>query len=486
MSSQPEDARAQSKHLVILSVPFQRLNRVLLSPAVLEPLLRRADVAVVTPFAEHPVFQKEFRRPGVRLWRWAAPENLKRLPGRLYGVSEILRMNGYWRRFRRQGMEWFLATSQLRLGVDGNDERHALARRLVFQALSIVGLWPKAWRIAERLAGRSVLDLPDLRTATHDYEQVTLVQSASWGMQDRMLAWMARRDGWRTVLVPYTSDQLYFCGYLMSDFDAVCVQGPAEAGFAARFHGLASARINHLGSAWFRHIDAILARSGPDSAPRTRSARDTIMFAGVASTSYHKDGQYEVIDELLRGIDDGRLAGTRLIVRPVVADEGERAAYVERYGNHARVELQWPQPTCLGLDPGTDAGAGMALELAQFIDQVRQVDLVVMAVPTSLAYDAAYLGIPSLTYFAQDSKFSKRRSLNLLIDAEKKFIDFTDLPVVQRLEQLVPRVRELLADPALSRELADRTISGWDYPQADFGRVLVHAVTGEHADPSYA
>lgn len=468
------------KRLVILSVPFQRLNRVLLSPAVLEPLLAHADIVVVSPFAEDRTFQQEFGQAAIRLLKWMAPDGLQRLPGRLYGVSEILRMNGYWRRYRKQGMAWFLAIAHLKLGMDGNDEVHPVARRVVFYFLSLVGTWPKAWRIIDRLIGSSVLDVAPLRAVARNYEHVTLIQSASWGLQDRMLAWVGRQAKWRTVLVPYTSDQLYFCGYLMSDFDAVCVQGPAEDQFARRFHGISPSRIKHLGSAWFRHMDVIRRHAGEESMGRQSSAPKTIMFAGVSSTSYHKQGQYEVIDELLRAIEDGRLRSVQLILRPVAADESEKAEITNRYGNHRSVQLQWPQATCLGLDRSANTPVrGMEEELSEYIGQLRRIDVVVMAVPTSLAYDAAYLGIPSLTYLSEKSEFSRRRSMDLMIDAEKKFVDFTDLPIVQQLDRLVSSVQELLANPLMSRTLADRAIKEWDYPAADFERILVEAVTGE-------
>ena len=82
-------------------------------------------------------------------------------------------------------------------------------------------------------------------------------------------------------------------------------------------------------------------------------------------------------------------------------------------------------------------------------------------------------------YLLEKSKFSRRRSMDLVIDAEKKFVDFTDLPILQRLDQTIPRVQELLANPVMSRTLADRAIKDLGYPAGDFERILLEAVTGE-------
>ena len=90
--------------------------------------------------------------------------------------------------------------------------------------LGMVGMLRGAWKVFDRLVGSSLFRCPALARTATSYHEVILVQSACWGMQDRMLAWVARRHKWRTVLVPYTTDQLFCNGDLVSDFDAILVQ----------------------------------------------------------------------------------------------------------------------------------------------------------------------------------------------------------------------------------------------------------------------
>ena len=71
-----------------------------------------------------------------------------------------------------------------------------------------LGIWKKSWRFIDRIIGPSIFNVSELSAIAYGFEKVTLIQSASWGFQDRLLGWMARKHKWRTVMMPYTTDQL--------------------------------------------------------------------------------------------------------------------------------------------------------------------------------------------------------------------------------------------------------------------------------------
>lgn len=467
-----------NKKLVILSVPFQRLNRVLLGPPVLGLLREQSDVVIVSPFADNPLFQQEFSGKSVSFLQWNAPERMRQPFGKLYALSELLRVEGYWRRNRNNGMACYIANSHTQFGLDGKDKKLSFFKRMISSAISRVGVWQKAWRVIDHLVGPSVFRLPKLQQLSQNYEQVVLIQSASWGMQDRMLAWMARQLKWRTVMVPYTTDQLMVNGYLMSDFDVICVQGPAEDGFAKRLHNVPSARVKRLGSAWLRYVELIQCKANQAKMRLASTERKTIMFAGVSTTYFPKQSQYEIIEELLHVIDAGA-EGMELVLRPVAGDELEKNEIITRYGNRRNIKIQWPQASCLNLQNslGTERMPSMEAELSEFIGQLQNIDLVVMASFTSLAIDAAYLKIPSIAVFADKTELLKRRFTNLIFDFGQILNGFTDLPIfLHQLDQLTPLVQTLLADPQKSRELANQVVKNWDYPDADFNRILLESI----------
>jgi hypothetical protein len=461
---------------VILSVPFKRLTRVLLGEPVFGCLRRHADVVVVSPFSNEREFQAEFGGSGIRFVQWRPPDPIGQPLRALFAVSELLRIRGYWRRFRKQRMAWNMANGYVTLGPNGEDRKLPAATRLVLFVTSVLGLWAGAWKTLDALIGPKLFDCAELRELTRGYRRVTLIQSASFGIQDRMLAWMGRRERWRTVLVPYTTDQLLYNGYLMFAFDAVCVQGPVERRFAAELHGIPPARIVQLGSAWFRHMD-IIARALRQGRRVPRTDRPvTIMFAGVSTTYFPRVSERVLLEELMRAVEEQRLPGVRVIYRPVVADDEERREIEEAWGRTPRLRLQFPQPSCLAMD---EYGRGrMDAELSEYVSQLLDVDLVVTAGVTSLTIDAANLGIPAISAIADGTGVLRRRRNELLYDPNGRFNDLEALPIAHQVDQLVPLIKQMLADSAGAATIAAELAAGWDYREMDFSATLLAAVMG--------
>src|SRR5207302_4835627 len=122
---------ASRRRLVLLSVPYARLHRVLLGEPVLGLLRRSCDVAIISPLADEPAFQSEFGAAGTHFVRVAPfAADSRRLGVVLFGVSELLRSLGFWQRFARRGMRYFLRTQDVRFGKDGADTPQSLRYRL--------------------------------------------------------------------------------------------------------------------------------------------------------------------------------------------------------------------------------------------------------------------------------------------------------------------------------------------------------------------
>jgi hypothetical protein len=462
--------------VVILSVPFKRLTRVLLGEPVLGALRRHADVVVVSPFSNEREFQAEFGGCGIHFVQWRPPDPIGQPLRALFAVSELLRMRGYWRRFRKERMAWNMANGYVTLGPNGDDRKMPLTTRLLLFVTSVLGLWSGAWKIPNAMIGPTLFDCPELRDLTRGYRRVTLIQSASFGIQDRMLAWMGKRERWRTVLVPYTTDQLLYNGYLMSAFNAVCVQGPIEQRFAAELHGIPFARIVRLGSAWFRHMD-IVARSLKEG--RCVSGTDrplTIMFAGVSTTYFPRVSEHVLLEALMHAVDERRLAGVQVIYRPVVGDDEERRQIEAAWGGRPHLRIQLPQLSCLAMD---EYGRGrMDADVSEYVSQLLDVDLVVTAGVTSLTIDAANLGIPAISAIADGTGVLRRRHNELLYDSNGRFNDLEALPIAHEVDQLVPLVEQMLADSAGAAAVAAELAAGWDYREIDFPATLLAAVMG--------
>lgn len=466
------------KRLVILSVPFQRLNRLLLGSPVVNALTENADILIVSPFGDDAAYQREFGNDSIRFLAWEPNQKAKPFFRKLYDISEIMRIQGYWRRNRKKGMGYFLANNNVEYGANGKDMHMSGPKHMIFDLLSIIGVWKGAWKLVDKGVGRALFDFSELRSIAKEYDEVSLVQSASWGIQDRMLAWMGKQEKWRTVMLPYTTDQLYSNGYLMSDFSAICVQGPVEYEFAKKLHKISDSKLVKLGSGWLRHIEALCAELDNGEIPEKSKTGRTIMYAGVSNIYFPLQSQFEIVDELLK--ENQTVGPINIIIRPVVNDDAERNEWAKRYAENDKVLIKWPQASCLGLGiDGKVSQFSMKEELLLFINELRQADLIIMPDITSLAIDAAIFEIPSMVVYADKSKLLTRQNTSMLIKSYKTYSAYVNLTILDDFDNFMFVVNEILVSDNKSKELASKLLMDWDYPTADFKSLLTDAVFGK-------
>jgi hypothetical protein len=452
---------ASQRSLVILSVPFTRTVRLLLADGVLEALLTHADVLVVSPHADLERFRAEFGRSGMDFLRFnAASLYVKRVRAILYALTEMLRMRGFHRRFRKTTTGAYWVLRHIHEGLNGVYSPKPWPIRIATTLTGLIGSWwPGAWRALERLVGPWLFDDVELRERTESYDSVTVVQSACFGEQDRFLAYAARRLRFQTVLVPYTTDQLTINGYLMSDFDFVCAQSSFEAAFAPRFHGIRPDRIRVVGNLWFRHIDALR-----DAVGSVRRDECVILLAGVTTRVFPRMSEFLAVDTILQAIESGRFGPARLVYRPVVEREEDHTEIVRRYGSHSSLELQLPQMACLGLNQYPERP--LERELEEYISQLLGVDMVIMCFQTSICLDAAYLGLPVISYCADPSGMLNRPYTRRTLEDDLGGIRASGMPEIHSVDELVPRIASILADRNALRNEGRQLVEMWDLPNA--------------------
>lgn len=456
------------RRLIIISVPFYRIARVSLSEVVLGSLRESGDVVIVAPFAEEAGFIGNFGGPNTTFLKWA-PNHLNRFQNMLYAISETMRMNGFWRRFKK----YYFRNQYTRFGVDGQDVRLSPLRCFVYWSLSFVGQHPRAWAFVDRLLGTSWCRFPRLIECSRRYRHVTLIQSANWGMQDRALAVLSRVHGWRTVLLPYTTDQLDTNGYLLNEFDAVCVQGPYELKRAREYFAISASRTYRLGSAWFRHLEKIQAATiGTREKPR--DDQGFILYAGVSATYFPRESEFEAVDAII-GLVSRLKKGHKLVYRPVELDESRKAQITRRYEGVESVALQWPSIAQLGLAQFSEVSQDCSLR--ESVDEMRGCRLVVMSSTTTLAMDVAFLtGCGVIANMADATGVLKKRN-HALLDQEW----FPGMRVANSIPELLENAEYLLNNPDSAAEEAAQLVALWDYRTVNFRDTLCHAVYDIHA-----
>jgi hypothetical protein len=306
--------------------------------------------------------------------------------------------------------------------------------------------------------------------------EVTLLQASSWGFQDRLLAWHAKRLGFRTVLVPYTTDQLWVNGYLLCDYDAICVQGPFEARCAMSYHGATQSQLVRLGSIWFRIVDDLVDRKGLAFDAQAVQRRRTILYAGVSRTYFPRSSEFAAIDALLGALRAGLLGAARIVYRPYAVQAEEQAELRARYGNLPDLELQWPEEACAGLDGYS--GNEIAPQLVQYLRNLAAADVVIMSHTTSLGWDAAYVGCGVIANFADETGVLARRRTNLRFSANGLLDCAPGLPVARSVPELIGLVEEQLKSSDAALRSRAGLLMDWDYPGVDTRAMLARAIRG--------
>jgi hypothetical protein len=441
---------------------------VLLSREVLDAIRRTHDVLVIAPFADDADFQAQFAGPHTAFLSLQNPVAYRRkIAGRLYGVSEMMRLQGYYASRLRAGMRYYMRFERWDIAPGRPDRPKPRIQRLALALLGALGRRPAAWRTLDRFAGSRMFELASFARFLRPPRAVTLIQCASFGEQDRALAWAARRYGMGSVLIPYTSDQLTVNGHLLADYDAVCVQGPREERAARDLHGVPASALKRMGSVWFRQmkrLQADLAQPSPKSQARV------ILYAGVASLYFPRDAETLAVDALAAEIASGRLGKCEIVYRPVATDAAELATLQSRYAEHASVRLQVPQAACVGM--GQASARTIEDELREYVHQLLESDVVVMSNFTSLALDAACLGIGSVSNCADPTGTLARRGNDDFLAADFAGYRASGFPVAHSIPQLIEAVRDILAHPGDVAERARRFAADWDFPDADVAQTL--------------
>lgn len=464
-----------NKRLVILSVPIIRLSRVLLSDHVLGSIKRDADVLIVSPFSNDMHFCEEFGGPNIFFNTLNPLDQASRITKKLYAMSELLRRDGYYCRYRFQGLAYYWANISTQYGMDGQDLMDSLIVSIVKKIIGVVGMWRKSWRILDGLIGLVIFRSKTFDDLVSKYDDVTLVQSASWGEQDRMLGWNARQLGFRSVFVPYTTDQLWVSGHLLCDYDAICVQGPFEARCAKDFHNIPESRIAHLGSMWFRAIDTLVLNQPTLQRQALKEAPRVVIYAGLSRTYSSQASEFQAVDALIAANQEGLFGHTNLVYRPYAMTPEERRVIQMRYDG-ADLQLQWPEEVCAGLY--TYSGGVIKAQLLDYLQHLVDADLLIMTQITSMGWDAAYMGCGVIANFSDGCGVLAQRRTDLFLQGNE--LDYAPgMPIANAIPELILQVQMLLNDKKKALQSGAGILDEWDYLQQDSQHLLRDAIFGQ-------
>ncbi len=456
--------------LLIISIPFPRVAKSIINDSVIDVLTSNSDLLLVCPFSNELQFIESFDGKKVSFFRWQENETSFFIR-KLHILSELLRRNGYWFKFRNSGMEFYYKNQHMTFGFEGKDFSVSSVKRFLFYVLGFAGQIEITWRIFERFAGYSWFSKNELVTLARKYDDVVLLQCSNWGMQDRGLAQLSKKYGWRKILIPYSVDQLYCNGHLINDFDSICVPGPFEENQAKFFHNFSESKIYKTGSLWLRYLRETQI-SMQSEFSNENSIKKTIIYAGVSPLYYTSFDELKSVDLILEFIKEHH-KDFLLQYRPVVENENARQKINEKYRDDPSIEIIWPESTFLSMD--TFGEKNIDQSTRNFITQCRDCRLFIMSYSTSMC-----LEVTQLQNCGVISNMIDRKKILQKRKHEYFKMDYLEgVNTVYTENELLETIDFYLENEEASRTQSEKILKVNDFANKNFKKDLKNAIFGE-------
>lgn len=468
----------KSKNIVLLSIPFQRLIRSHLSSILIRPLRDVADVVVVTPFGDNSAFLAELNKLGLEKVLIQPPGSSTFVSRTLFNVVANMRLRGFWFKHRKK-IPYYWAIRHLKAAPDVRPKRFGGFYKIALDVLAIVGQFEKLWIFFDSFVGRWTYNCKELEAITKSYRNVVLVQASSWGYQDAALAWYARKRKWGSILIPYTTDQLYCNGFLFLKYDYVCVQGSAEFFWAKNLFKIPERRIKKIGSTYLKVISEMIESTKANAS----ATRKRLLYAGLSSAYFPFDVELKLVSALSRHLSEFYGVNWEIVYRPVVQSEYELEKVKRSLDGLANVVIEFPSATAIGLSTYTETNKDR--DLQNLITTLRSVEVLITSLTTSLSIEAALLNVPTIAFYPEDDEMLIKRFTHLQLDSDGYFPGLVGVPVAMNEKQLFATINRLVKDDKARDEVSMCLLRQWDFPRQvndSMLRSTIHSLFKRHAD----
>ena len=460
-------SKKKKKNLTIISVPFVRLKRILLFPDFINSLSEYSDILIVAPFENKNISYKKNNS----IFYYKLDNKLSKFQSLIYNFTESLRVIGYFRREKNNGLNFWYKELFLNISTDGEASKKSISKRLYLFMLSLLGSIENLWIFFDRLFGKFIFQEPALFEISKNYINVSIIQSANWGFDDRKLSWLSMKQKWKKLLIPYTTDQLMCTGYLISNFDYICVQGPKEFFYSRSLHKIPPNKIIKFGSLLYRHIDIAITKS-----TRTTKKINTILWAGVSKTYFPLKSQIRIVEHLCSQIENNNLPNTQLILRPFLLSKLDLQSFIKKFENNSYVKFQLPELTNYALQ-SSGSKNDFLNEFKQYIKNMSEIDLLIMPGITTMVLEASYLGTSSIFVFDDPTKNLEIRNYNSFFKKNGNLVDFNEfknVKCVHKIEELSQTINNIFKSKNKLRK--KEIVQDWDYPHKNYKEKLKNLI----------
>lgn len=462
----------KKRPLVILSIPFQRLIRSHLSPIMLKGFVAKFDVLIISPNAYQKTFQEHYQINNVFFLN-SPSQKLSYIKKKFLVVSNYLRTLGYYYKYKSE-IPFYWSTRNLIFKENGEDISVKYSKRFLTYILGFIGSIPSVWRFFDNLHGFWTYSFVGLHEFTKEYDNVVLIQASSWGFQDETLGYWARKKKWKTIFVPYTTDQLFANGWLLCKYDKICVQGEAELLFTSKFHSISNSKIIKLGSIYGYFIRMVKQKFNNNDSHFDTDREFKILYAGSDSIYYPIEDEFYCLNLILEGISNSKLKNVTVLYRPLCNNQELREQILKRYSNSENLTISFADPNIFEVyNFGVKCWEDL---ITDQVKSIQNVDLLITAGITSLSLDCAYLGIPSIVVHIHMNEFYEKRKINLMLNKDNRMIINSSIPIVLSEANLTDKIFFLLNDKQEKENIVQGILKDWDNVNDDILKDLEKVV----------
>jgi hypothetical protein len=446
-----------NKTCILISVPFARNARFLLSSKIYADIKLRFRVLIVTHYTVTDQFKDEFGGDNVFFYE-IQEKPMSKFVQRLYHFSELLRNNGY--RFKHRNAKlayyWYQAKNISFNKLNGAQKAKIKTKILAYFS-GWIGYLEFSWRVLDYVISPFVFNIGKMIDICNPSNRLVIIQTANFGYQERTLSYLSRKLKAKKILFPYTTDQLSVNGYLLNKYDYVCSQGEVDTKYLVDHHKIDQSKVIKLGSIWYRNIENIY-RSNNQFADK--SSERKILYAGISSQYFSKAGELEVIDEFLHAIQSGKMGNARIIYRPVCTED-ELKKINAIYCNNPNIDIQVPELSMIGMNTNHDARTDDSIN--SYLNMMSRNDIFIMSQITTMLFDAVYFDIPVISYiYDKNNNDLKRNDLYVATDIANIYL--SGIPTVRNDPSgLVTLALNYLEDRIDQVQTKQKIIDYWDY-----------------------
>lgn len=267
----------KKKFNFIISVPLLRNIRHSLSIPFTRELKKYGNIVIVSPFKLSDNDKSFLELNGVKYIKLNF--KLTKTVKFFFQISDFARRAGYFTNSKDHGIPYYVENLKFKFNKSGLFEKYTDIVGLSIKVFSYIFKKKYIWKYFEKIIFLVFWSKFKGKGIFKKIDNVIYFQSCNWGLQDRLLSQLADKYNWKSIMIPYTSDQMHGNGYIIRDHNVYAVQSEYEKHLATNLHKITDSKIEVIGSIWHRNIEYLINKYSRNSLKTLEKKK--IVYVGV-------------------------------------------------------------------------------------------------------------------------------------------------------------------------------------------------------------